>query len=122
MLQATIIWLASLVTLPAPTGPVSVPRAPLNLQDRLSFPETFRFPPPQKAYRSTKALGPPPPAGPAKKSAFLSAGGAAASFRPMGAMGPLSANRAPGLAPSQNPSRPRGASFPFPPPGGVGLL
>ena len=39
MLHATMIWLASLVTLPAPTGPVSVTLDPIACEDRLHLVE-----------------------------------------------------------------------------------
>src|SRR5437867_3019057 len=73
ILDATMIWLASLVTLPAPTGPVSSTLDPIDLRIPSTFPKVLASPPHMMASVPSMALGSPPLTGASINSISLAA-------------------------------------------------
>ena len=99
MLQATIIWLASLVTLPAPMSPQRTALAPIFSKTSFTFSKTASLPPTMIASVPSMALGSPPETGASSISIPFLASSAATSRLARGAMELMSTSTLPGFTP-----------------------
>ena len=97
MLQATMIWLASLVVLPAPTSPQRTTEAPMAARISLHLSKTSCLPPTMKERVPSMALGSPPETGASSISTPFSARAAAISFEATGLMELQSIKTLPGF-------------------------
>ena len=111
MLQATIIWLASLVVLPAPTSPQRTTEAPMAPRMSLYWSKTSCLPPTMKERVPSMALGSPPETGASSISMPRLASSAAISLEATGLMELMSMNTLPGFMWAATPSSPSMTAF-----------
>src|ERR1035438_3964786 len=119
MLQATMIWLASLVTLPAPTGPVSVTLDPMLFSTGAIFSNNAASPPTMMASVPSTALGSPPLTGASRKPTPFAAQAAPTFWETIGLMELMSTTTVPRRAPSRTPPAPSMACFTSGPSGSI---
>ena len=103
MLIATIIWLASLVMLPAPTSPTRVTVEAMVLSRSSYLAKTSSLPPTMTAMVPSMALGSPPETGASRNSTPISSRRFAKSRLASGAMELMSMTHLPEVRPSTMP-------------------
>ena len=105
MLQATMIWLASLVTFPAPTGPVRVTVEPIFRSRGSTLSNASRLPPTMMASVPSMAFGSPPLTGASRNPTPLAAQAAPTFWETIGLIELISTSVAPARGALQHPSR-----------------
>ena len=111
MLSATMIWLASLVTFPAPMSPTRTTEDPIFSRMGLTVSKAFASPPTMTASVPSMALGSPPETGASSMTMPFSLTAVQISCAAPGAIELMSTRIVPAFAPSSTPSLPSTASL-----------
>ena len=107
MFTATMIWFASFVTLPAPTGPVRMALDPMAWNSGRTLSKVSCLPPAMMASVPSMALGSPPLTGASRKSTPLASHAAPTFCATRGLIELMSTRMDPRAAPSRAPAGPR---------------